>query len=1093
MLAQIRVQRLRDRRAGQTLIIAILVLGVLLILGIAFAGIINRNITETGRSAQRTVASDLSQAGVNFAHEQMLYSVLGADWRPQETLPDVDVAGNSKDPDALYLRPGTGFLVEIDPVGRPGYTVFDRGGPDYLGAYSRIGFARGRSLVRVRYAPSAYDAFGAQTGALRQPGQARGHLVIESVGRSGALDDQGKVDPSRLLPRSVQVTGFADGNALRDGLGAIKAADASVTNSRRLVAFASIGLLESARFIGNKNKETRPIEVGFPVVNTGSTLWSQNVNVGVSYEGASVAVPQQFGANASGAVNVPVNQGRWDLLPGGGSLFANGEVLVHGVNEVFLNRSLGESWIASGGIRPANNISSLTFQNFNLNAPATSWVNTLGALTLTGNQLDSRNGQFRTLGGALRDGRDAVDVNGFQRGVARKEPPSITITDPQNGLNRYRELTRRTGPLTVNGLTIGEFGYGEGVYVASDERGNRKTADQRKALDPLKTLPNDWLNPNNGATQGWQGPYYVPIAPHVRFLADGFEIRLDGRSANKFWKDPRTGADTSRTSCRFYVREVAGKTYIVNDITNAGFDPNTGDWVGNGQEFNGVLMFEGDVRVRGVIPTDVQLSLVSMGTIYIDGSIVKGTFDPWTDITLTRPSRSMLALLARDYVAVNTTQFFAPAVGQAIQAKTVDPLPNTPNPIELQTSQDVTLETQFLLSPTGNNPALWTPASLQYTTANTNAPLSTYMLMTVSADDNGPSFFSMDLLTGTFQDLAPTSTRYQWETYVSYGIGAALTLESRNGAASLFGAPLPDNIPLYGLADPTINSYPKFETFAMPIVDRALAGNFQAYSSAVRKIRANAANPNGQYELSVQDPNFFRLAIDPAGNAATKNGLIAKTAITPFDIRIEAVMYAENGSFFVIPGTWFNQNVEDTRAAFVESYTPGDTSDDLNAAALDYDAGATTTLNGNTVNRLVLAQSRRFERYGNSPEVPFYAEPMAVRISIVGSVSENMPAPMSQQAEWLKKWGWMPRRIGGTGLLLPAQHVPTGYNVAGNPAVPNLSINYDPILATAAIPVTAAPTSDLAAVRTDAAGRILPPAPRLPVSPTLAYFGDSNP
>lgn len=43
----------RRNEKGQTLIIAILVLGVLLVIGFAFAGLVSRNIADAGRSQDR--------------------------------------------------------------------------------------------------------------------------------------------------------------------------------------------------------------------------------------------------------------------------------------------------------------------------------------------------------------------------------------------------------------------------------------------------------------------------------------------------------------------------------------------------------------------------------------------------------------------------------------------------------------------------------------------------------------------------------------------------------------------------------------------------------------------------------------------------------------------------------------------------------------------------------------------------------------------------------------------------------------------------------------------------------------------------------
>lgn len=1088
-------QKLKTQRrsvAGQTLIIAIIILGVLLILGFAFASIISRSITEAGRASRRTVAGDLARAGVEYAHYQMLYGALGADWRPPATAMQVDGAGFTKDPDAMYLRPGSGLMVAPDP-NRPTFLIPDRGGPDYMGAYSRTSFEKGRALIRVRWAPTTYNAMAAPTpGGLRAPGLARNYLVLEAVGRPGTpVDTNGKVDPTRQLAQAVQVALFPDGNTLRDGVGLLRGKDLQISDSNRLIAFASIGIIESSRYITNKHNVSRKAEIGFPTVLTGSTSWTDNTTAGVRYEGTPVAVPFFWGSNPTGAPSIPGSSNLWQNIPGGGSLWSNAGIIIHGNHNVVLNQSLGEMWASTGQVEAANQSSGLSFQNFRYNNGLDTWDRTLGALV--GNQMSSSNPQFNTVNGAFRDGVQESDPNGYARRLAKKVPPSITTPDPQGGQNRYLVLSRQSGALNANGQNRGRFGYGRGVYVDSAERGNVASEDLREIEGAVKSLPNDWLNPNNATSQGWQGPYYVPLASYVQFYPDGFEIIRDSRGRSRFWRNPNNGGNLAQNSCRYYVRPTAnGKTYIINtidyDIIGGGAHPSTAmsdvAFANHplAQEFNGVLYFEGDVRVRGVIPTDVQLSVVSMGSIYIDGSITKGMIhrDPLTGTPNVIPqrSKSMLMLMAQDYCVLNPTQFFAPAPGEVIRAKNSDNIPDTPNPFELDLAEspEITLMAQFLLNSEAALPATtWTTYAEQYTMPTglpVSGRLNSNLLISSAADDNGPSYVGLDVITRTFADPAPTTTSYLFPTTIGFPTTPTATTLFFNAAGTLF-APA-SNIPVYGLGDPNINSYPKFETIAMPIFN-ATAGNWNTYTTAVRKLTAAAGNPEGNYQLSVEDPTLFRIRLNTVGTGAPKNFLAARTAIAPFDVKIEASMFAEEGSFFVIPGNWFNTNSDDTRIRF-----------DNRVAALGGNVNAVDYGGGNP---LAQAQLERFETFGNSPEVPFYGEPLDIRISIVGSVSENMPAPMSQQTEWLQKWGWIPRRLGGSGLVIPAQHNPNGvnFNVVGA-VVPNLTITYDPVLATGSTTNT-----EMDPVRTDSSGWLLPPMPRLPVSPTLAYFGEENP
>lgn len=1084
---QRRQRTTRRETSGQTLIIAIIILGVLLILGFAFASIVSRNITEAGRSARRTVAGDLSRAGVEYAHNQLVTSSLGADWRPEPTVPQFDVAGFSKDPDALYLRPGTGFPVTPNPA-RPTVQIIDRGGPDYMGAYSRVNFDKGRALVRVRWAPSSFGAFASPVrGGLRTPGLARNYLIIESVGRPGnPITTQNKLDPTRQLKEAVQIASFADQAALQNALGRVRKEDSQITDTRKLVAFASIGIIESGRYIHNKHNVSRPAEIGFPATVPGSTAWADRANVGVTYEGADVVVPSAWGANPTGLVNVPGSTASWASVPGGGSLWSNAGLLVHGIHNVILNPSLGEFWGTTGEIQAANNASALALFSFRYSAGTDQWQGVANAVG--GNAMESDNPQFTTFGGLVRDGIQESDAQGQQRKIARKEPPSITATNAA-GDNRYLNLTRSSGPNNVNGQNTGRFGYGRGVYVDTAERANLDSEDRREIEGALKSLPNDWLNPNNATSVGWQGPYYVPVASYVHFLPDGFEITRDSRSRNRFWRNPNNGGNLAISTVRYWVRkhQVDGKMYIINSVQDPAFgslnavsDDQFRSRPG-AQEFNGVILVEGDLRTRGVIPTDCQISLVTLGTAYVEGSITKGVVGrnaaSGVVEVLSRPSRSMLMIMAQDHVVVNTTQFFAPAPGEQPRPKNADNVPDTPNPMELDLAEqpEITLWAQFLLNPANNNPTTWDsfaelyeqPAGLP-----TSGRMNSNLLFTAAADDNGPSFVSLDVITRTYADPAPSTQSYLFPTTIGFATLPTATTLFYNAASSLF-APS-NNVPVYGLGDPNLNAYPKFEMIAMPVFNAGPGGNWNGFTTVSRKLTANVGNPEGIYQLSVQDPTLMRLRLSTIGTGAPKNFLAARTAIAPYDVRIEAAMFAEEGSFYVIPGNWFNTNSDDTRTRF-----------ENRVVALGGNLAATNYGGGNP---LAQAQLERFEAFGNSPEVPFYGEPLDVRVSIIGAVSENMPAPISQQAEWLQKWGWIPRRLGGSGLTIPEQHRQNVNLLAAGSVVPNLTITYDPALATGS-----ASASETDPIRVNDEGWLLPPMPRLPVSPTLAYFGDENP
>jgi len=430
----------------------------------------------------------------------------------------------------------------------------------------------------------------------------------------------------------------------------------------------------------------------------------------------------------------------------------------------------------------------------------------------------------------------------------------------------------------------------------------------------------------------------------------------------------------------------------------------------------------------------------------------------------------MISLLARDHVAVNTTQFFAPVPNDLFDTKDDSPLPDTPSPLELGVDgdsgvdPDVLLQVQFLLDGRSDpmnpaidasNPLTWQPLATRYAAwagvASVGAAIDVYMTLVSSANDGGPSYVSIGVSPRSFADpAAATETAYLFSRFLDFGPAGVITF---NAADPFF---LPGvKIPIYGLADPATNVFPKFETVQFPLVTQA----GWSYTPGQRRLVPIGGNPEGEYQLGLNDETEFRLRNNVVGGAGQKEFLLARTAVTPHDVRIEASMYAQEGSFYVIPGPWFNMNTDDTRLRF-ETEVVGVGRDE--------------------------AQRRRFERFGNTPHIPFHAEPIDCKVTIVGAISQNLPAPISRQAEWLQKWGWIPKEIGGTGLLVPWQHVPAGFDLSTQPGVPNFIVMHDPALAGAS-------ADGVTPLRMDAFGRALPPTPRLPVSPTLVYFGEVNP
>lgn len=943
-----------SRQSGQILIMAVMILSVLLVLGFVFAVIISQNITSTVRSHKKTLATQLSEGGVQYVHGQLLYSELGGDWRPARTLVSVDREGNTKDPDAFYLRRGSGKN--------------DQGGPDGLGPYSRMFFEKGRALIRVRLVRDQQSHYQEEE-ALKKPSFARGYLLIESVGRSGFINPK---DPTTLLQEFIPESDY---ERLKNANAAYKG------ETRKKIAFASIGFLESARYITNKYHRQQPAEMG--------SFNSEKEGLGAYYKETPVQLTSLLGSSE-----------------GSYPLWCNGNLRLYGKNEVLLNASKNEIWGIAGKLELAEG-AALKVKVGSQEREAYSTENNQPGWTLLG---------------SIRDHVQGFDSSGYIRGIRPKEAPSLLTLNPETRENRYILSTRKSGPMR-DGKNIGEYGYGSGIYIDCSEKSSQRSLSSRFFGDPLATLAEDWFYPNNPESSGWQGPFYCPVAPLIEFKNNAIEITRDPRSKKAFWLNP----DNNQPVAHRAKFNLDMNSYINNDVYT---DPVIGD-----VPFNGVIFCEGDVRVKGVIPADVHLTIVSMGTIYIDGSITKGVVKD--GVLLDRQSRSSLMLMAKEHVALNTTQFFSIDSNQGPLTLTKI---NDQSAFELsQPDQNLNLSAQMLLESSSNNPQDWKPYALEYQTyqalsEESSEKIIPWMLFKHGPSNPGPTYI--------YLGIAP-------ENNAEKNLGWYLFFEENN-----FVGPSPQS--LWGMQ--------QFKNDAFSLYPSELGAVYQPENLL---FQAQSSERSAGYAFGTSGPTKFQIRLGYPVTSQTKpvqNYALARMAIVPHDIRIEASIYAEEGSFFVIPGTWWNENPSDNRTSFDqkrESFKTQNAKDPLKEAS-----------------------GWRLKTFGSVPETPFYHEPLNIRIMLVGSISENRPAPMSYQAEWQRKWGWMPGTIGATGKKLPKQHVPKGYVLDQNSdLVPNLMLVYDPIL-------YQFKTSDGTWIRTDEYGEVLPPMPRLPVSPTLLYEGE---
>ena len=448
---------------------ALIIMGVLMILGVAFIALINHTIKNTKNGNDRSMAYDLAEAGVRYVHSQMLTSEKGMDWRPTPTVLPIRVS----DPDYAYLKMGN----PADPT--------DHGGPDKQGPYSRLILNRGRALLRVRYAPSDPTIFSTAAVASQfQPGLARDYTIVESIGKTGFLNLN---DPTQV--------------SLQSGVAK------DVVESKKVIGFITCGLIEHARFVHNKFHVSAPAQIGWPS-NMGAAY---NDNGGAP---GPVTVPVIVGTTA--AMFNPYNPNTGSPVPSGpepvgGDMYFNSNLEINGQVIDNLNSMLGDKLHVNGSIIGADDAATLTVNLARQNGNA--WQNnTFNLQNLSAISLNSNSPGFSTLQGAIMDLSSDGDSAGYVRGTPFEDSPSTLVVDPDSGINRYAQLTQLGGKL-VNFGNSGRFGYGQGVYINNladiqipiDEQG-------REDVGAAESLVYDWLNPDNGqANSGWQGAFYVPI------------------------------------------------------------------------------------------------------------------------------------------------------------------------------------------------------------------------------------------------------------------------------------------------------------------------------------------------------------------------------------------------------------------------------------------------------------------------------------------------------------------------------------------------------------------------------------------------------
>jgi hypothetical protein len=1041
-------QRVRRRReAAQSLTVAISVLFLLLFLGGIFIAIVINNLRAGRTNAKQTASSRFALAGLEYLDRQLSESPEGADWRPRPDFANGAIDPN--DPDFDWLRPCND--PSIDPLADPaepcGYTRVNFGGDD-----PTVGNLGGRALVRVSYLPYR-PLTGGQPGDLWDDVNRDGTFngVQERICRSGENPAPGAciaADPTRKYIK-LEAVGRAGIIVTADPTTYARSQGKSLLYER--VGYKSIGLNEYVRYITNKD--------GSPVTaNLGAILQVKDAPAGANSTTRPIDTtqPELVEPRLRDIASVYY-----------GPIRSNTSLQFHGPNYLFLDPRRNDALEVAGLIslanvpdgaialpntpqEPANDAQELQAQT----NPGRVWVTDIGGTgslppPANPNVFPSGSAVFSLLNGLVRDNAAGVGTPGANlRHVARQSVPLID-------LSRYRSITQgaermaniHTGPNPVGAFPdpnfAGTIGWGANLYIGNAGEVNRPSNALIDAYSPRA----DWLTP--GGTSNWQtGFKYEPpgvtitFTPRFMILERTATRPTDPQQRPFAFRDPVSGDRLTNAQTIIRYTDLAGGP----GAPTAGIATGTPTYAGypatavSPNVFQGdfTVFAEGNVRVRGVIggrdPETARyflrhLTVVSGGTIYVDGSLLRDNLidDASADAARVR-GRSTIALLAKEYVTVNTTQFLKPGDTRLAPA-TIAP---QEGPAQLS--------------------AL--PGALDnFTYQFMNVPVDVY-------DANGRM---TNLLVPDYAVPASGAQRlFVRQSSVDPAPDGANVIPTMN--QSLVGGLIQDNPIL------PVPPFPPPGTFQ--VVGDGASGIWlnSVFPLPVAALFPTNAVPFASPSVTGME-NKGKILYDRPNS--TSDYLLSRLGVAPLDVRVEALMYAQEGSFFIIPGPWLNANPNDT----YQRYMVGD------AALGPNPTRRRDGENASTVSRI-------------DPRFPFYNEPQDIRLTFFGAISENLPAEVGDQGAWLEKWGWVPRYQGSTGLpsepgyplqqlVAPSVHGPMDPTLLPGPLGRGVGIVYsfdDRLL----LPYA----TDGSPLRFDGFGRVLPAAPRLPVAPGMIYSGE---
>jgi hypothetical protein len=512
--------------------------------------------------------------------------------------------------------------------------------------------------------------------------------------------------------------------------------------------------------------------------------------------------------------------------------------------------------------------------------------------------------------------------------------PDIMAVDPSTKLPpRYYQLTRESGPVIKNPTTgetanAGRYGHGRGLYI--DNTGDLQFFNNDGTHD-LQALQDDWLgnlssNDPRIGDSGWN-------ATHTMYVPRGVEITLynsedaalehgaltavtalspPALTASQVWwpghVSGEPGLRLARHDHRWMIADPATPGTLGDD---SGANVMYVDYPPAG---NQVIYAEGNVRIHGILPPDTtatgqyNLTVVSGGTIYVDGQILspqdvagRATGSNGLANAVPDEQNSYLALLALDCVTVNPTQIVPTLTQGMVTAQPDDataPLTSAQHwDLRPGLGGSVYSHYTFGAPPTSDGLPL----------GGSNTADQINLVPYHTAQDPGPAGMQLSLYNATDNfwgpyDFNPNSGQPLFGfLFAPPGTLASGGVNISNILSPLWGALISSPNPtqpwiLNGSKPPSAPSgTPLTEYFSStPGDDNGFAFSYQDPGS-IALLPPNTAQLAGAGGTDYWLKKFKLEELDAAG--MPRGAVHAK---------INALMYAQNGCFFVIPPPLFD-------------------------------------------------------------------------------------------------------------------------------------------------------------------------------------------